>query len=101
LYGLGNSSVCKEGFGALETTSTSNLQMAFIWVVKGGKKGFGLLGLSRVTGSYLGVISGNEGLCDDDFSIVDSYGFGDMIWFEVCVYVFDEIVKSELLNGLL
>ncbi|GJV73817.1 hypothetical protein Tco_1493812 [Tanacetum coccineum] len=71
----GTSLGCEEGFGALETTCTSHLQMAFMWVVKGGssgKKGFGLSGLSRVTGSSLGVISGDEVLCDDDYAIVDS-----------------------------
>ncbi|GKF86337.1 hypothetical protein Tco_0254164, partial [Tanacetum coccineum] len=33
------------------------------------KKGFGLSGLSRVIGSSFGVISGEEGLCDDDSAI--------------------------------
>nr|GEW73723.1 hypothetical protein [Tanacetum cinerariifolium] len=32
----GTSSVCEEGFGALKTTGTSNLQIAFMWVVKRG-----------------------------------------------------------------
>ncbi|GJT56181.1 hypothetical protein Tco_0991235 [Tanacetum coccineum] len=74
----GTSSVCEEGFGALESTSTSRLQMAFMWSVKGGssgKKGFGLSGLSRVTSSSLGVISGDEVFCDDDSAILSGEGF--------------------------
>nr|GEW24502.1 hypothetical protein [Tanacetum cinerariifolium] len=50
--------------GALESTGTSRLKMAFMWLVKGGKKGFGLSSLSRVIGSSLGVMSG-----DDDSAI--------------------------------
>ncbi|GJV29866.1 hypothetical protein Tco_1386314 [Tanacetum coccineum] len=37
-----------------------------------GRKGFGLSGLSRVTGSSLGVISGDEGFCEDDYAILGS-----------------------------
>ncbi|GJX95342.1 integrase, catalytic region, zinc finger, CCHC-type containing protein [Tanacetum coccineum] len=36
----GTSSVCGEGFGALESTGTSKFQMAFMWVVKGGSLGW-------------------------------------------------------------
>nr|GEZ50428.1 hypothetical protein [Tanacetum cinerariifolium] len=32
----GTSLVCEEGFGALESTDTSKVQMAFMWSVKGG-----------------------------------------------------------------
>ncbi|GKC33761.1 hypothetical protein Tco_1046145 [Tanacetum coccineum] len=64
-------SVCEEGSGALESTGTSKLQMAFICAVKGGKKGFGLLGLSRVTSSSLGVILGDGGFCEDDSAIME------------------------------
>ncbi|GJT43882.1 retrovirus-related pol polyprotein from transposon TNT 1-94 [Tanacetum coccineum] len=41
-----------------------------------GKKGFGLLGLSRVTGSSLEVILGEERLSDDDSAIMDSFRTG-------------------------
>nr|GEZ01113.1 hypothetical protein [Tanacetum cinerariifolium] len=58
--------VGEEYLGALESTGTSRLWMAFMWSVKGGKKGFGLSGLSRVTGSSLGVMSG-----DDDSAIFE------------------------------
>ncbi|GJW42342.1 hypothetical protein Tco_0071141 [Tanacetum coccineum] len=36
----GTSSVCEEGFGALESTCISKLQMAFMWEVKGGSSGW-------------------------------------------------------------
>nr|GFA20842.1 hypothetical protein [Tanacetum cinerariifolium] len=62
----GTSSVGEEYLGALESTGTSRLWMAFMWSVKGGKKGFGLSGLSRVIGSSLGVMSG-----DDDSAIFE------------------------------
>nr|GEV11693.1 hypothetical protein [Tanacetum cinerariifolium]GEV39689.1 hypothetical protein [Tanacetum cinerariifolium] len=71
----GISSGCEEGFGALEFTGASWLHMAFMWSVKGGKKWFGLLGLSRVMGSSLGVISGDEIFCDDDSAILSGEGF--------------------------
>nr|GEW55918.1 hypothetical protein [Tanacetum cinerariifolium] len=50
----GTSSVGEEYLGALESTCTSRLQMAFMWSVKGcssGKKELRLSGLSRVTSS--------------------------------------------------
>nr|GEX05187.1 hypothetical protein [Tanacetum cinerariifolium] len=66
----GTSLVGVEYLGALESTSTSRLYMAFIWLVKGGfsgKKGFGLSGLSKVIGSSLGVMSGDDdSVLEDD-----------------------------------
>nr|GEZ04070.1 retrovirus-related Pol polyprotein from transposon TNT 1-94 [Tanacetum cinerariifolium] len=40
-----------------------------------GKKGFGLSGLSRVTGTSLGMIFGDEVFCDDDSAILSGEGF--------------------------
>ncbi|GJX57309.1 hypothetical protein Tco_0287206 [Tanacetum coccineum] len=40
-----------------------------------GKKGFGLLGLSSVTGSSLGMISDDEVFCDVDSAIISGEGF--------------------------
>nr|GEU75316.1 hypothetical protein [Tanacetum cinerariifolium] len=60
---LGTSLVGEEYLGALESTGTSRLQMAFMWSVKEctlGKKGFGLSRLSRVTGSSLGLMPGDD-----------------------------------------
>ncbi|GJY51578.1 hypothetical protein Tco_0442425 [Tanacetum coccineum] len=68
----GTSIVYEEGFGALETTCTSNLQISFIWVVKEGS--LGCEGYRSATSLLVvgNLLKGDEGLCDDDSSIMDS-----------------------------
>nr|GEV98381.1 retrovirus-related Pol polyprotein from transposon TNT 1-94 [Tanacetum cinerariifolium] len=56
---------------------TQTLESSKVFVVYQNlvRKKFGLLGLSRVTGSSLGVISSDGGLCDDDSAILSGEGF--------------------------
>ncbi|GJX17621.1 reverse transcriptase domain-containing protein [Tanacetum coccineum] len=49
-----------------------HFRMPKVLISDRGRKGFGFLGLSRVTGSSLGVISGDEGFREDDSAIVGS-----------------------------
>ncbi|GJV45553.1 hypothetical protein Tco_1430089 [Tanacetum coccineum] len=72
LLGFQSSMIGALGVTTVVTSKFSLSTISSINVRSGlrGKKGFGLSGLSRVTGSSLGVRLGDEGFCEDDSDIM-------------------------------